>query len=303
MRFGNWTSRLALLIGIALLSSQNSAEAIYGGSSALGNPIVVGLLGDKNGRTSGCSGALVAPRVVMTAAHCLTLPPQNLWIPEPGTDLRDLSTTRIQAEKYFIPSSFSASKFPYQNDFGIVILKSPFANIQSLEIATLSEVQEWMSIEREVTHIGYGCTELVDTPPCRVTSPTPNKFVTQLSKEVPIQFNSLMSGTFSVTKISVEKTICGGDSGSPLITDVSGKNVYIGAQSSSNGAGCTKTCNINCAASQGLPSANIELVNQAFQYVSASQRTMTKTISCTKGKLLKKVTGINPKCPKGYTKK
>jgi membrane protein involved in colicin uptake len=31
--------------------------------------------------------------------------------------------------------------------------------------------------------------------------------------------------------------------------------------------------------------------------------TKKKTIACVKGKLVKKVTAINPKCPKGYKKK
>lgn len=313
----------SLLILLSVFLPVAPVHGIYGGTSATGNPIVVGLLADRDGTSAGCSGALVAPRIVMTAAHCLTFPAQSLWIPEPGTDLRDTTTRRIQADRYFIPSDFSASKFPYQNDFGIVILKSPFPNVTSLEVATLEQVKKWMNEEREVIHIGYGCTELVDAPPCRVTSPIPNKLITQMSKTVPNQFDALTPGTFSVTKISVEKTICGGDSGSPLITESSGKFVYVGAQSSSNGAGCTKTCNIVCVATQGLPSANIQLVNEAQKYVSLSElspsptpkpvvtvtptvqpsATKKTTLTCIKGKLIKKVTAIKPICPKGYKKK
>lgn len=304
----------SLLILMSIFLPVAPVHGIYGGTSATGNPIVVGLLGDKDGTRAGCSGALVDPRIVMTAAHCLTMPPQSLWIPEPGTDLRDTTTRRIQADRYFIPSDFSASKFPYQNDFGIVILKSPFPNVTPLEVATYDQVKKWMNEEREVFHIGYGCTELVDAPPCKVTSPIPHKLITQMSKLVPNQFDALSSGTFSVTKISVERTVCGGDSGSPLITESSGKFIYVGAQSSSNGAGCTKTCNIVCVATQGLPSANIQLVAEAQEYVSVSdmelkakQKAEAKeagvkktTITCVKGKLIKKVTAIKPKCPTGY---
>jgi len=41
------------------------------------------------------------------------------------------------------------------------------------------------------------------------------------------------------------------------------------------------------------------------QAVSTSTTTTTKstTITCVKGKTTKKVTGVNPKCPAGYTKK
>lgn len=320
------------VISISIFAAAAPAHGIYGGTPAAGNPIVVGLLSDRNATSAGCSGALVAPRIVMTAAHCLTLPAQSLWIPEPGTDLRDISTRRIQADRYFIPSDFSASKFPYQNDFGIVVLKSSFPNVTNLQIATFDEVKKWINEEREVTHIGYGCTELVDSPPCKVTSPVPNKLVTNLSRVIPIQFDTLTPDTFSATKISVEKTICGGDSGSPLIAEFSGKVLYIGAQSSSNGAGCTKTCNFICVATQGLPSANLSLVEEATKYVlltaaappptsvpevkvipspmtspvnvQANKNSVKKiSITCIKGKVTKKVTAVNPKCPTGFKKK
>ena len=232
-------SFIGLVVVFALSLTGTPALAIYGGTPATGDTVVVGLLRSQSGTTSGCSGALVAPRVVMTASHCLTGNVQNVWIPEPGTDLRDLTTKRIQAEKIFIPESFSMSVFPYQNDFGIIILKSAFPNVKTLEIAPIENVKKWIAEEAEVTHIGYGCTALVDAPPCGVTSPVPNKFSTVFSRDIPSQFNSLVAGTFSATKISVEKTICGGDSGSPLLKEVSGQFVYVGAQSSSNGAGCT----------------------------------------------------------------
>lgn len=320
------------VISISIFTAADPAQGIYGGTPAAGNPIVVGLLSDRFGTSAGCSGALVAPQIVMTAAHCLTLPPQSLWIPEPGSDLRDTSTRRIQADRYFIPSDFSASRFPYQNDFGIVVLKSSFPNITTLEIATLDEIKKWMNEEREVVHVGYGCTELVDSPPCKLTSPLPNRLVTNLSRQIPVQFNTLIPGTFSATKISVEKTICGGDSGSPLVAEMSGKFIYVGAQSSSNGAGCTKTCNIVCVATQGLPSANVLLVEEAKKYASLAGPSPTPSsspevkvmqtpiptptngqtisnnvkkvsITCVKGKLTKKVTAVNPKCPSGFKKK
>ena len=305
-------SALASFLIIGLSINNSPSFAIYGGSTAIGNKVVVGLLSSEVATSSGCSGGLVAPRIVMTAAHCLTSTVDNLWISEPGSDLRDLSKKRIQAERIYIPEGFTVAKFPYQNDFGIVVLKSAFENYETLELATKQQIQEWMSTEVAVLHLGYGCTALVDAPPCRVTSQTPNQLETTLTNVVPQQFATLAPNTFSVTKISVDKTICGGDSGGPLLKRVNEKWIYIGAQSSSNGAGCTKSCNMDCAATQGLPAANISMVQAARELVASKSAISTptvkpvvkeKTITCLKGKISRKASGINPKCPTGFKKR
>jgi secreted trypsin-like serine protease len=340
-----------LLIFLLLCGLTPPVEAVLGGKPATSNPFVVALLRDRLATSSGgCSGALVAPRVVFTAAHCLGGSARSIWIPQPGTDLRDTSSLRIQGETFMVPSDFSSGTFPYNRDFGILILTDSFPGITPLTIASQDQIKSWIAREAVVLHIGYGCTELVESPPCRITSPIPNQFETTLLNKIPVQFDSLTPGTFTLTKISVEKTICGGDSGSPLLKNEDGKWIYIGAQSSSNGAGCTKTCNEICAASQGTASANPELITRMENYlnssaasstpspspspaisqsprpeevspspsssitsspsVSANPKTSTTpnkkqpiTITCLKGKLVKKVTGLNPKCPSGYKKK
>lgn len=305
-------------------------HSVIGGSQALSNPYAVALLRDPLATTSGgCSGALVAPQLVFTAAHCLTGSAKGYWLAQPGSDLRDSKTIRIQGSEYFIPNDFSPNTFPYNNDFGVLVLSQPFLSASPIKIATLEQVKEWTSKESAVLHVGYGCTELVDSPPCRVTSQVPNQLETTFLSRIPPQFASLTAGTFSLTKISVEKSICGGDSGSPLLKSEGGNWFYIGAQSSSNGAGCTKSCNEICAASQGLAAMNAALITKAEIYlkqlgvstspsptpspeaslptVIASSSDLAKnkllTITCTKGKVTKKITGTNPKCPVGYRKK
>jgi hypothetical protein len=49
---------------------------------------------------------------------------------------------------------------------------------------------------------------------------------------------------------------------------------------------------------------DLELVNQAEEYVKLSTPAeivkVNKTITCSKGKNIKKFTSLAPKCPKGY---
>jgi hypothetical protein len=51
---------------------------------------------------------------------------------------------------------------------------------------------------------------------------------------------------------------------------------------------------------------HLDLISQAEALVKLQPATQTKSkmsITCTKGKMVKKVSGINPKCPAGYKKK
>jgi hypothetical protein len=51
------------------------------------------------------------------------------------------------------------------------------------------------------------------------------------------------------------------------------------------------------------PILKVKLTQPAIPVIAAKVVQVKKTISCTKGKTIKKVTAINPKCPKGYKKR
>ena len=297
---------LSSVLGAGFLA--NPANAVYGGVSGLKNEVVVALTKDRLDTEAMCTAGLIAPRVVVTAAHCINGPAESYWVTAPGADLEDINLTKIQGKEIFMSKKFSLGQFPYQDDFAVILLKSPFPKIKPLKIATSEEVAKWISEEASVTHIGYGRYEKLDSSKsglALVTSSIPYTYETNFSKKVPFQFDMLTSGTYSLTKLTVDKTICGGDSGGPLIKKVGSEWVYVGAQSASNGAGCIAPCEEICVANQFLAASYTEILSNVKNYLTEDTKqvsTKSKSIKCIKGKNVKVISGTNPKCPTGYKK-
>jgi hypothetical protein len=55
--------------------------------------------------------------------------------------------------------------------------------------------------------------------------------------------------------------------------------------------------------SQPVPKQEVTATNTTTTSAVKVKKTVTKSISCVKGKITKKVSGINPKCPIGFKKK
>lgn len=300
---------VALFIALVLSLTSIPANAILGGTPSKNNPIVVALTRDMLDSTASCTAGLIAPRVVVTAAHCINGPAESYWITAPGSDIESLDVVKIQAKEIFISPEFTRGSFPYQNDFAVILLKSAFKNIKPIRIASMDEVKTWTNEESSITHIGYGRYEVVgpnQSGLTMVTSPIPLEFETTFSKQVPWQYQNMKENTFSLTKVTIDKAVCAGDSGSPLIKKVGSEWVYIGVQSGGNGAGCIAPCPEICVANQALAVADLATLKKVSSYLTESTAisvSNNKQIVCIKGKITKTIKGKNPKCPKGFKKK
>lgn len=239
-----------------------------GATDATGDPKVVALIYGGENWQRGCSGAAIAPRIVLTAAHCaygeidgrwsygkpddkkiygsLTAD-QKFWVSKPGV-LVPFGGTK---EKVKVIAQFPSKKYergyadgergpgtkgrPLIFDFAVLVLESPITE-ETYRIATLEEVSYLRQSQSEVLSIGYGLKSYQEyMNASKVGSfPNPSKATATMVRDILYQRNSPSEiGTSENTMIQIKypkNTYAGGgDSGSPLWFNKNGEWVYIGA--------------------------------------------------------------------------
>jgi len=326
-------------MSLLLVQSLIPASAVYNGSPALGDERVVLITGDMYGRL-GCSGSLVAPRVVFTAGHCTDranyVYPPNVTIGQGNTPL----PTKVS--RIFIPKEFNTctncGRGPIQ-DFAILILEKEIAKVPQMRVATLNEVTNLIENDVDVIQIGYGVKKWAPfNTGVDVLTNYPERLVSKLRKTSFLQ-NNLEEKALLADKPNIfinavnspEAVMCGGDSGSPLYFKDGADYVYVGALSSVTGLSCQyskddpmrtnpywieRTLGVYYVAAYYQSTIeeafnfakSVEEKEKSDAAIKAKNEATAKlvkkvTITCIKGSSIKKVTGVKPFCPKGYKKR
>lgn len=257
-----------------------------------------------------CSGALIAPTILVTASHCVHdkngTVGTDFYFTKPGVALdapMDPAAKRIKILKVFSKTGFSVNTSGLPDDIAFIQLDSPLANSGFIRVASHAEVATLK--DNEIAK-GYGFGAVYETGAKYAIYPREYHIHWEVSKETPPTMIRLNSD---------EATACVGDSGGPITTVLpSGEEILLAVISGA--ARVVDDC--GTVDSQGNYTMQASVVETYISLIKdvvvtpaptpspKSTPTPTKKIikiTCYKGKIKKIVSGANPKCPKGYSKR
>ena len=199
---------------------------IYGGTiSAPGAwPTAVEIIAG----TIRCTGTLVAPNVVLTAAHCLADDPpiDNLFV-RTGNDTNQPDTPLIPVTSYGVDPEFCSGDSCKSDihDYGYLILGQSLAIPPTRVITDQDEWDEAMEVGHLITLVGYGLTESMT--------------VVGVKREVEVTISSFSSSGLEFQGGGDGKDTCQGDSGGPAFLALESGEVVL-AGITSRGYTCGK---------------------------------------------------------------
>jgi len=330
---------LAVLAMSALIfSSAPVSQAALNAQVNLDNPRVVPIFGQDGPSEvrlmAGWSGFLYSPRIVLSAAHShyrfdnngnrILIEPAFITVGKPNSSAKD-AEGRAKVIKTFV-----ADFTQMGNDFIVLVLDRDLVTVSPAKLMTAEIEAELVNARAEVAFHGYGEYRDRCAPgeknPCKKDWNNLNQRTSELPRIVKMNLAPLSDSYFSWftanQRAELRETIisnpqgCPGDSGGPITTTYKGDLIYLGqglagANVYACGAGDAKSKE-NDPNSFGWFSPiykHLDLLKEAEAFV-AQQVTAKKSvtdkpapsITCVKGKVTKKFSGPNTKCPKGYKK-
>jgi len=207
-----------VLVGIALVFGASSAVAITNGKpDGARHPEVgalVGYFAPAGQSIAYCSGTLISPTVLLTAAHCgfLATPAVSVTFDEKYTAASRIYTGTFHANPDFRPGTNAQSG--NNPDIAVVVFPSAIEGISParLPVAGLLDQMKGagtLTQATQFTPVGYGDSAFVNGPGGQTTTHLQARNYTVGS------FNSLTSAYLHLSQNSGSGGTCNGDSGGP----------------------------------------------------------------------------------------
>ncbi len=296
---------LALSIPLILGSWGSSAFASRGGVEEINNEFTVGFTFKFGNTDQLCSGALISSNLIATARHCVYSAAgeygTDYIFSAPGAPLDAAINPNIiptKIKKIFLNPTFKSDLESRVNDIAFLQLDKSLSPKGFLKIASATDYTKLES----ATVSGYGYGAIFETGASYSIYP----------RRYSIDIKKLETQTASANAISIfspSSSACRGDSGGPIVAKLStGDSVLLGVLSGA--ADIVENCGSkqddgNFYMRMTAIDPFLKLVSDIYPPKTYPSPTPLKkrTITCIKGKVTKRVTAINPKCPTGYKKK
>ena len=228
----------AIVLGTSILTTP--ALAVVNGQQVpdpkADAPYVVSIwnsdTGDSKDASFECTGTLIAPQIVLTAAHCTTLA-TPYFVKVGATALRDntafIAVSGVWQSDRYKPQI--SNKNPPTNDIGLFKLTERFENIPFPTLAS-SVTAKKLNKYTKLKIFGWGYDQNRNFADLLRTS----NLLLQDGSATKIwgkSFNikSMISAGIKIKSENIWSGACSGDSGGPLISNIDGINVLVGITS------------------------------------------------------------------------
>jgi len=189
-----------------------------------------------------CTGTLIAPRVVVTAAHCISEinddkatpePPEKIAVGVGSLEAKKTPKNKIYSVSKVVPHpsfpNMEESKDPtgllHQHDIGLLVLSKPVEGMKPVPVLPFKQFDSVLKEGTPITITGYGVTD-DESAGVLFTAQTPYQ------RRSDSEFLAGRKG---------EPDSCNGDSGGPAYVSHDGKLFLIGATSRAS-ANSTAAC-------------------------------------------------------------